>query len=241
MSETSTQSPPAAAPQADPPTQATPLDAALDRLEFALLAAGIVRPLRAAVLRQVKEQVLQDIPPSTSPEQMAAALERLGIGENTPKQGAKAGPAPLGHQWRRYLKSLMPRRSRCAFWGAVMIILLLVPLAAIFILTGVLSPHGLQIARACFDLGGLHDPPLFHPEMPEGHIVTALSDATPLARFLWMVAPLTPFALTATLLGAGGLVDILRSRGRLTGLGLALFALLFFPALLAIVALWPAS
>jgi hypothetical protein len=220
----------------------------LDRVEYALLSAGVVRPLRAAVLRQVKDQVLQDIPAGATPEQTAATLERLGISGKAPAAGASPTPAPLGREWRRYLKSFLPRRSRCAIWGTLFVLLLLVPLAAIFVVLSALAPHGLQVentlpheqVHATIGIGGVDRFTLFRADTPEGHIVATLSAATPFARFLWLFAPLAPFALAATLLGAGGLVDILRSRGRVTGLGLALFALLFFPVLLAIVAAWSA-
>ncbi len=108
------------------------------------------------------------------------------------------------------------------------------------------SPAGVHV-QADFPHDGVHahlgDPGgdvtnLFQATGPEGSIHATMTEGSPLMRFFWLFAPIGPLALAATLLGLFGVMEIIGSRGKVTGLPTALFATFFYPLLLGIVTYW---
>ena len=222
----------------------SPMDAFLDRVENSLLAAGVVRPVRASLLADLQADILKRVPTSgdapRSPQDVALTLAQMGLAPGA--NGASASTP----EWRKFLQSLTPQRSRCAFWGALCVAVSLLPVIAILVFFTFVSPAGMHIVadfprdhvQTLIGSTGPEATTLFRATAPNGSNFAIISDASPFARFLWLFAPLGPLALAATLLGLFGLVDILRSKGKVTGLGAALFAMLFYPMLLGLMALW---
>jgi hypothetical protein len=222
-----------------------PVDRFMDRIDSALLRAGIPRVARRSVMGAVESDLMgriQQRSTSALPDEAAvtAALEELGAG--TPPPEAIAAD-PLA--WRAYLAVTMPRRSRCAWWGAALTVLSLLPLVAILVAVMFFSPDGVRVTadfpREQFQTEvGAEGPEatLFRAEGRDGSIVATSRAATPLARFYWLFLPITPLALAATLLGIIAIVDIRRSRGKRTGMGPAVFAALFYPLLLTVITAW---
>jgi hypothetical protein len=202
------------------------IEAILDRVERGLLSAGVVRPVRAKVITALEADI----------EQRAAAKSPdIHLGVN----------AADSADWRAYARTFMPRRSRAAWWGAACVASSLLPLVAVIVLMTVFSPAGWH-----FEAHFPHDAVDAHIRSdanalttldatgPNGLLHASVAGGSALHQFLSLLAPLSPLALAATLLGIVALVEIFTSRGKITGLAPALFATLFYPLLLTLTYFW---
>src|SRR5262249_37053524 len=144
---------------------------------------------------------------------VTAALDDLGASSPTPESIAADPKA-----WRAYLAVTLPKRSRCAWWGAALAVFSLLPMIAILLAVMFFSPSGIRIQadfprdRFHTELGaGGRKPPLSPAQGRDGIIPATSPALTPVARFYWLFLPISPLALAATLLGFIALFDIRRS------------------------------
>lgn len=227
------------------------IDAFLDRVEQALLVAGITRPTRASVIETLTSHVLQQLSVRTAGRALESndinvVLQSIGCAP----PGNVATGALATREWRRYVRSLTPHRSRCAFWGALCIAVSLLPMIAILCILSFFSPQGVHVEahfphdRVHAELGTAGSAStetvpttLFRATTPDGFIQAVSAAPTPLTRFWWLFAPLSPLALAGTFLGWIALLDIARSRGKTIGWTVAFFDALFYPVLLALLTL----
>ena len=222
-----------------------PVDAFLDRVERGLLTAGVVRPVRATVIGRLESEIVERVSrsgKSPTPDDVAAALEEFGGGGVALGKGA----AEIGgREWRRYVRAMMPQRSRAGFWGAMCVMLSLVPMVAVLVFLTFFSPAGLRIeadfprdrVHAQMGMGG-EAATVFRAVGPEGTVDATVSGGSAVRQFFSLFAPLSPVALAATLLGLFAVVEILMSKGRVRGLAMALFAMMFYPVLLSGIVWW---
>jgi hypothetical protein len=219
-----------------------PVDAVLDRVDNALLSAGVTRPARHTAVEAIAEEIVRDVhirsgeAAPTRPSVDAAVAQVAGL----PMAGIS------GSEWRRHLTSIGPRRSRCGFWGALLVIVSLLPLAVVLMVASFFSPGGIRL-EADFPRDAVHaevgapvmghvenaDVTLFRATAPDGMVRASAAASSEPQRFLWLFLPVSPFAVAGTLLGLLAVADILLSRGKVVGLPTALFALLFYPLMLA--------
>jgi len=220
-----------------------PLDLFLDRVERGLLSAGVVRPVRTKVIgaleADIAERVSRAGKEKVEEKDVCATLEELGAGSDG------IGSGTDGKEWRRYVRGLMPRRSRAAVWGAVCVAMSLLPMVAILVFLTFFSPTGLKIEadfpqdRVHARLGAESETAMvFKATAPDGAIDARVSGGTALNQFFSLFAPLSPLALAATLLGLFGMMEIAGSRGKVTGMATALFAMLFYPVLVVMITWW---
>ncbi len=205
------------------------VEAILDRVERGLLTAGVVRPVRAKVITALESEM----------EQRARSG---GAGERPLDLGINAAET---RDWRAYAKSLSPRRSRAAWWGAFCVALGILPLVAVLIVMTFFSPAGWKVeahfpndavdAHLRSDANAITT---LHATGPNGIFDATIANSSIMRQFLSLFAPISPLALAATLLGLAALVEILTSKGKVTGLAPALFAATFYPLMLTLTYFW---
>jgi hypothetical protein len=219
-----------------------PVDAVLDRVDNALLAAGVTRPARATAIDALAEELVREVQIRAG----SAAPTRPAVEAAVGQVAGMPVAGISGSEWRRHLASMGPRRSRCGFWGALLILVSLLPLAIVLVVASFFSPGGIRV-EADFPRDRLHaeagapvmgpvenaDLTLFRATAPDGTVRASAAATSGPRRFLWLFLPVSPFAVAGTLLGLLAVADILLSRGRVVGLPTALFALLFYPLMLA--------
>ena len=231
------------------------LDAHLDAVEAALAAAGRTREHRRGVVDDLEAQALDMLsrrserptvgdveevlrtmdPPTAFGEGMSGAAPG-GAGAAAVVPGKAAGAA------------VRPRYSRAAVWGFVCIVLSVVPLPVLFVvgffwMSAAPSSRAPQEVFTAPPQAVNLDPPGYRRVEIQPAVATAASSPAPPAdtethRFnkLFSLAPcigiiLFPLGIVGTVLGWVAFGSIVRSKGAVRGLGLALFDGLFYPVI----------
>ena len=202
------------------------VEAILDRVERGLLTAGVVRPVRAQVITVLEADI---------ESRARGGLREFDLGV----------AAAESHDWRTYAKTVMPRRSRAAWWGALCVALGILPLVAVLVVMTFFSPAGWKVEahfpRDAVDAHLRSDAnaiTTFHATGPNGIFDATIANTSIMRQFLSLFAPISPLALAATLLGLAALVEIGASKGKITGLAPALFAATFYPLMLTLTYFW---
>jgi hypothetical protein len=220
------------------------LDAHLDAVEQALAAAGSSRERRRGVVDDLESQILDMLAAKSASPTLAdleAVLAELdppaAYGDSAagravppaqPARGGMTAPAPL------------PRYSRTAIWGLVLILLSFLPLPLIFVLLMFL---GVQVTRPAPVMVSI--PPAVEAGGPSSRSATAAMTMPVMATeprfgatFGWdgvcVLLPILPLALAETFLGWLAHRQIRASRGMLRGRGMALFDGLFYPSIIVL-------
>ena len=227
--------------------QGSAMDAAMDRVEHALLSAGVGRQVRVPLLEKLQAEIVEGARTSAGAEPTEREVSRRLDAMGLTGRGPVAVPGAVSsREWRRLLKSVTPRRSRCATWGVFCVAMSLLPVVGILLFLAFFSPAGIHIEanfprqhfQTSVDSSLAEATTMINATGQDGTLMATINSAKPFSRFLWLFAPLSPLALAATLLGLFAIVDIRRSGGRVTGFGAALFALMFYPIFLTLMAIW---
>ena len=243
------------------------LDAHLDAVEGVLHAAGRPREQRRAVTDDLEAQIM-DMLAAQSAAPTLGDLEAVLARLDPPAAYAadRAGLAPVAGPSApvAVVAAPRPRYSRTAIWGLVCILvsflpaLLIIPVGFLLVrrveYTGSTTREAMasdvamatRVSVPAFGQTSTSAPPLeaatSRAAMPPIHFEAAErqpNSASFLAKPLICVAiPVAPLGLLGTILGWIAFVQIRRSRGALTGTGLALFDGLFYPVTFLILAVF---